>query len=210
MHETSRMSGRDVGWMRTGLDSPNPTPYIGFDIETYSPDGFPEDFEDPIVAATLGISHSGDIRQGLMVISLIYPPHAERSLLRRLLNLMAACPEGFLLTYNGRRFDVAYLIDRAARHRLDSDTALSKHEHADLYDIIKHSGMPLASYGQKTVEHFLGIGHEITDISGITYHLFYRRFLEEGGLKPVFYNIEDGIGCLLILKTLARKSFKAM
>jgi uncharacterized protein YprB with RNaseH-like and TPR domain len=65
-------------------------------------------------------------------------------------------------------------------------------------------GFKLPSYGQKSIERLLGIRREIRGINGATYHS-YKAFLETGNLKPLFYNIEDSIGCLKILNHLKRK-----
>lgn len=72
------------------------SPYIGFDIETYSPNGFPRDEEDPVVVATLAISVDGDPRKGLL-LSLIYPPNQEETLLRWLHGFLSSSQGNYLV-----------------------------------------------------------------------------------------------------------------
>jgi uncharacterized protein YprB with RNaseH-like and TPR domain len=54
------------------------------------------------------------------------------------------------------------------------------------------------------VERHIGINRIVNDVSGSTYHEAFQSFLRYGDLKPLFYNIEDTVGCLLILRKLSR------
>jgi len=194
---------QDVGWMSwKSFDSPNPF-YIGFDIETYSPQGFPEDFEDPIVAATIAISLAHKIGYGLTILYLlISPPYNEMLMLQQLLKILNLCPQSILLTYNGLRFGLTYLAVKAEKYGLDAYKVLDKQEHVYLYRAMKDLRLKLPSYGQKCIERFFGVRREIKGISGAAHHHYYKAFLETGGLRSLFYNIEDSIGCLKILNNL--------
>lgn len=177
-------------------------PYIGFDIETYSPDGFPRNREDPIIAATLAVSMNRDPRKGLLLISLIYPPSMEETLLLWLHRFLSSSQGSRLVTYNGTRFGLQYVIHRGRRHGIDFDTVFSNYDQIDLYQVVRRARLRLPSYGQKTVERLMGIDRVVNDVSGASYHKAFYNFLRFGSLKPLFYNIEDSVGCLRILNEL--------
>ena len=177
-------------------------PYIGFDIETYSPDGFPKDGEDSVIAATLAVSMNRDPRKGLLLVSLVYPPSAEETLLRYLHHFLSASQGSYLVTYNGARFDLRYVIHRGRVHGIDFETVFSNYDHIDLYEAVRQAGVRLPSYGQKAIERIVGINRVVNDISGASYHKAFHNFLRFGSLKPLFYNIEDSVGCLHILNKL--------
>ncbi|RLI35980.1 hypothetical protein DRO55_04440 [Candidatus Bathyarchaeota archaeon] len=179
-------------------------PCVGFDIETYSPRGFPDDYRDPVVAATLATSIDGDVRDGLVLISLIYPPYKEEILLRRLYEFFDLCMGNLLLTYNGLRFDLKYIVNRGEIYGIDFRRILYCFRHLDLYRVIKRSGLSSHGYGQKTIERFLGIHRIVEGLSGASYHKEFQDFLRSGCLRPLIYNIEDAVGCLKILNRLSR------
>ena len=186
-------------------------PYIGFDIETYSPNGFPADGQDPIIAVTLAASFSQDVRKGLLLTSLIFPPPMEDLLLIWLHQFLASFRDGCLVTYNGAKFDLQYVVHRGRMHGIDFDSAFLNYDHLDLYEVMRRSSVRLPSYGQKTVERWLGIDRIINDVSGGSYHKAFHCFQNFGSLKPLFYNIEDSVGCLRILKeltNLGRRSYE--
>jgi len=189
-----------------GLNRPpsSSPPYIGFDIETYSPNGFPRDGEDPVVAATLAVSVDGDPRRGLLLLSLIYPPSREETLLTWLRCFLSSSRGSCLVTYNGARFDLRYVVHRGRRHGIGFENVFSNYEHMDLYEAVRRSRLRLPSYGQKAIEGFMGIGRVVNDLSGASYHKAFQNFLRFGSLKPLFYNMEDSVGCLNILKGLAK------
>ncbi|MBS7653275.1 ribonuclease H-like domain-containing protein [Candidatus Bathyarchaeota archaeon] len=179
-------------------------PLIGFDIETYSPKGFPGEGQDPVVAATLALALERDVRCGLMLISLIYPPHLEERLLMSLQSLLSSIGDGCLVTYNGRRFDLGYLAHRGGIYGMDFEGVFSNYGHLDLYEALRLLGIRMPGYGQKTVERCMGIMRVVDDVSGASYHEAFQGFMRSGSLKPLFYNIEDAVGCLLILMELMR------
>ncbi|MEM2351494.1 MAG: ribonuclease H-like domain-containing protein [Thermoproteota archaeon] len=168
-------------------------PLVALDIETYSPDGFPSAFEDPIVNVSLAI-HDGI---GLRIVSLAYPPERELTLLRFLSAELAGL-KGLLLTYNGTRFDLPYLGRRCALNGLGFE--LGRLEHLDLYWMARREIPGLASYSQSSVERALGIDRLSGHIHGGVYHEHFDKFLEDGSPDPIVYNIEDSLGCLRIFK----------
>lgn len=177
-------------------------PHIGFDIETYSPAGFPQDGDDPVIAATLALSENGVPRKGLLLVSLIYPPSVEERLLTLLRSFLSVSRGNCLVTYNGTRFDLQYLIHRGEIYGIDFDAVFSSFDHLDLYRVIRRARLRLPSYGQKAIERVMGIDRVVNDVSGSSYHRVFNDFLRSGSLKPLFYNIEDSVGCLRILHGL--------
>ena len=177
-------------------------PYIGFDIETYSPNGFPAEGQDPVITVTLATSFSQDLRRGLLLTSLIFPPSMEDLLLIWLHQFLASFRDGCLLTYNGAKFDLQYVVHRGRMHGIDFDPVFLNYDHLDLYEVVRRARVRLPSYGQKTVERWLGIERVVNDVSGVSYHKAFHGFQRFGSLKSLFYNIEDSVGCLRILKKL--------
>lgn len=172
---------------------------VAFDIETFSPEGFPYNFEDPVVNYSMVIPFEN---HGLLFISVIGTPKHESGLLRLLYSVFNGLQGFNLLTYNGSRFDVEYILKRGRLYGLDFTRVLGGLHHIDVYRIIKWLGIRLPSYAQKCVEKYFGIRRVIKDVTGGDYHVFYRNFLDEGELTPVFYNIEDSFGCFRIAKSI--------
>jgi len=183
--------------------------YTGFDIETYSPDGFPKDGGDPVIAATLAVSMNRGPRKGLLLVSFIYPPSMEETLLRWLHLFLSSSQGNYLVTYNGARFDLQYVIHRGGVYGIDFETVFSNYNHIDLYEVVRRAGLQLPSYGQKAVERFMGIDRVVNDVSGFSYHKSFHDFLRFGSLKPLFYNIEDSVGCLRIVNEILTAMGKA-
>lgn len=179
-------------------------PLVGFDIETYSPHGFPADRQDPIVTATLAISPSLNLSQGMILVSMLFPPEMEEMLLRLLRSSLSGL-SGSLVTYNGERFDIRYTAYRASLYGLDFKEAYAGYGSLDLYRIVKRAWPGLQSYRQKEVERLLGLERLVRDIDGANYYRAFQSFLSEGDAKPLLYNIEDSVGCLRILNSIAAK-----
>jgi len=177
-------------------------PYIGFDIETYSPNGFPFDRRDPVVSTTLAMSMSSDPMGGLFLASSICPPSRERALLMWLHRFLVSNESRCLITYNGTRFDLDYVVHRGRLHGIDFGRVFCDYEHFDVYKMIKNAGVVFPSYGQKVVEKCIGVSRVVEDACGASYYEAFCDFLRFGGLKALFYNIEDSVGCLRIFKTL--------
>lgn len=166
-------------------------PPLSLDIETYSPQGFPYDAEDPIVSVSLARPLSWNPRLGVEISSVICHPSLEPRLLRTLSSLLDSHLEGILLTYNGLRFDLPYLESRASR--FDIEMSLERIPHIDLYRLIRGLGVYLPSYRQKDVEEYLGITRHVKDVKGSNYYMHYQNFLKSGDIKPIIYNIEDAL-----------------
>jgi len=181
-------------------------PLVGFDIETYSPDGFPAQGEDPIVAATLAASPSFGLNGGLILISMIFPPSKEGELLGWLHAMLETFSGGSMVTYNGRRFDLPYVIHRGRLHGLDLERALKGYLQLDVYEAVRAALPALPSYRQKAVEGLFGVERLVRDTSGESYHELFDSFMQTEDLRPVVYNIEDSIGCLRILNYLATRA----
>ena len=174
---------------------------LAFDIETFSPNGFPYNFEDPVVNFSLVAPFDGS---GFLLLSVIGEPKLENAMLSLLHRLMPLF-EGFrLLTYNGSRFDLEYTIERGHLYGLDFEDVFSSLHHIDVYRVVRWLNFNLPRFDQKSVERYFGFRRIIRWISGGTYHAFYRGFLKYGNLKPVFYNIEDSYGCLRIADAISR------
>jgi len=175
-------------------------PLISLDIETYSPDGFPEKKDDPVVSLTLAISETGRIQNGVVVISVLYPPEKERELLVRARDILSTLQGGTLITYYGSRFDLPYLKFRGNVHGVNLREVEMRLTHIDAYDVAR--GFPFSSYSQKTVEKELGINRTVTSVNGSGYHYAYERFRSRGDLDCLLYNIEDSVGVLMLLNHL--------
>jgi len=175
-------------------------PLISLDIETYSPYGFPEQKEDPIVSLTLAISETIRIQSGLVVISILFPPERESDLLVRTREILSTLPEGTLTTYYGSRFDLPYLEFRGNMYGVNLREIKTRLAHLDAYDIAR--SFPFASYSQKRVEKELGIKRRVVGINGSGYHCAYERFQSRGDLGCLLYNIEDSVGVLVLLSHL--------
>ena len=174
---------------------------LAFDIETFSPNGFPYNFEDPIVNFSLVAPFDG---LGFLSLSVIGEPKLENVMLNLLHRLMPLFKGFRLLTYNGSRFDLGYTIERGRLYGLDFEDVFSSLHHIDVYKIVRWLNFNLPRFDQKSVEKYFGFRRTIRWISGSTYHAFYRGFLKHGDLKPVFYNIEDSYGCLRIADAISR------
>ena len=175
-------------------------PLVGLDIETYSPDGFPKQKNDPVVSLTLAISETTRIQNGLVVTSILFPPEKERELLVRARDILSTLSEGTLITYYGSRFDLPYLQFRGNVHGVNLRQVEMRLTHIDAYDIAR--GFPFSSYSQKTVEAELGVNRIVTSVNGSGYHHAYERFQSRGDLDCLLYNIEDSVGALMLLNHL--------
>lgn len=176
--------------------------FVSFDIETYSPQGFPFNMEDPIVNFSLVLPVFQNPRDGLLTVSFICHPRFEGELLKLLYDLLSSVDGNFLLTYNGSKFDVQYVAHRGKLFGLDFQGVFSKFFHVDLYKLVRWLDIRLPCYSQKAVEELVGFRRVVNDVSGASYHLSFADFLRDANLKPLFYNIEDSVGCLQIMSGL--------
>ncbi|HID17965.1 TPA: hypothetical protein EYP27_00300 [Candidatus Bathyarchaeota archaeon] len=191
------------GFFEEAFNSPLLKDVVSFDIETFSPNGFPYNAEDPVVNYSLVIPLSG---QGFVAISAIGFPKTEGSLLKLLNSLLMAFRGFHLLTHNGVKFDLEYVARRGRLYGLDFHQALNKLQHVDVYQLVRRLKVGLPSYAQKFVEKALGIKRVVEGVSGYNYHRVYRGFVDNGDLTPLFYNLEDGFGCLRIAGAVLRLS----
>ena len=177
--------------------------FLSFDIETYSPNGFPYAMEDPIVNFSLVAPWT---RKDLFSVPFLAEPLFENEMLSLLYKLLRELEGCFLLTYNGTRFDLPYTIERGRLYGLDFAEVFSKFNHLDVYQGVKCLNPRLPRYDQKSVERFFGISRVLSDVDGGSYCLFFDELFKDGGLEPMFYNIEDSFGCLKIAdRVLKRK-----
>jgi len=174
---------------------------LAFDLETFSPNGFPYNFGDPIVNFSLVAPLNG---LGFLSISVIGEADLEGDMLNLLYGFMRSFRGFYLLTYNGERFDLEYAAKRDRLYGLDFNDAFSSMRHIDVYRIVRRFSADMPRYDQKSVEASLGFRRIMRNVSGRVYHLSYRGFLESGLLEPVFYNIEDSYGCLRIAYAILR------
>ncbi|MBS7649601.1 ribonuclease H-like domain-containing protein [Candidatus Bathyarchaeota archaeon] len=168
---------------------------IAFDVETFSPNGFPYDFRDPLVNFSLVAPLNG---LGLLSLSVIGDVNLEDDMLSLLYEVLHSFCGFYLLTYNGAKFDLEYVARRGRLYGLDFSSVFSSMRHVDVYRFIRRVGVEMPRFDQKSVEIYFGFRRTMKHISGDLYHLSYRRFLESGSLEPAFYNIEDSYGCLRI------------
>ena len=203
LRERRDVSPMTLAELSEGLKvSPTRACQVGFDIETFSPLGFPRECEDPVVNATLALCPYGSLREGLVLVSLVFPPSSENVLLRQLHHALASIKDGCLLTYNGTKFDIRYTIQRGRLCGVDFESVFEDLPHLDLYNVARRSRIDFPCYSQKIVENHLGIRRVVEDLSGASYHRFFLDFMDKGDPRAIFYNIEDSLGCLRILKAL--------
>lgn len=174
---------------------------IAFDIETFSPNGFPYNAEDPVVNFSIVAPL---VKNGILSLSVIGEPSIEDSMLFWLHELLRNFKGAYLLTYNGAKFDVKYVLQRGRMYNLNFEDVFTNLWHIDVYRMLKWLNIKLPKYNQKFVEKCLGIRRVIHYVTGRSYHLLYREFLENGTLTPMFYNIEDSFGCLRIANAILR------
>ncbi|MEM2092138.1 MAG: ribonuclease H-like domain-containing protein, partial [Candidatus Bathyarchaeia archaeon] len=91
---------------------------------------------------------------------------------------------------------------RGRLYGLNFSGVLSGIRHIDVYRLVRRVAVDMPRFDQKSVERYFGFRRVLGQISGDLYHRYYRSFLEEGSLEPVFYNIEDSYGCLRICSAL--------
>lgn len=101
----------------------------------------------------------------------------EAELLQRYAALL--CRADIIVTYNGQRFDIPFLINRMKKHGLDT-SGLERLYSLDMYRVLRyHSHLPeiLPDMKQKTVERFLGDADSRADtISGAQSVELYNEY----------------------------------
>lgn len=106
----------------------------------------------------------------------------EAELLQRYVSMLTE--NDIIVTYNGNRFDIPFLIHRMHHYNLDT-TGLERLYSVDMYRILKyHSHLPeiLPNMKQKTVEAFLGDAESRTDeIDGAKSVELYFEYMRSSG-----------------------------
>ena len=165
---------------------------------------------------TSGLSHKRDflILSGIITCSpdkseevqfFAENPDDEKCVLEATLDVLRDCD--FLITYNGKIFDIPFLIARAKCYSLDI-AFLDSMFNLDMYSIIrKHA--PFATFlpnlKQKTVEDFIGIYSGRSDIiSGKESAALYDEFLKKGSTetlnKILLHNSDDIVQLHALMK----------
>ena len=108
----------------------------------------------------------------------------EAELLQRYAQLLSRAD--VIVTYNGQRFDIPFLVHRMKKHGLDT-APLEKLYSVDMYRVLKyHSHLPeiLPNMKQKTVEVFLGDSESRTDeIDGAQSVELYNEYTRSTGAR---------------------------
>lgn len=108
----------------------------------------------------------------------------EAELLQRYVKLLSRAD--VIVTYNGQRFDIPFLMHRMKKHGIDT-APLEKLYSVDMYRILKyHSHLPeiLPNMKQKTIEVFLGDSESRTDeIDGAQSVKLYREYVRSTGAR---------------------------
>ncbi|MGF6375703.1 uncharacterized protein YprB with RNaseH-like and TPR domain [Clostridiales Family XIII bacterium PM5-7] len=115
----------------------------------------------------------------------------------------------YLVTYNGKHFDLPFLERRAKHYGLDYDTLPYN---LDLYLVINgHSSLRevLPNLKQKSIEVFMGLSHRRDDeISGAESVALYYRYMETKSFaleqKILLHNHDDVMQLQLLLPILAK------
>ena len=113
----------------------------------------------------------------------------------------------YILTYNGKSFDLPFLAKRAARHHLDDTLNACS---LDLYNILKWNSdlkSAIGSLSQKNIEKYMGLASSRDDlIDGYESIRLYNRYLidpsEEYESKILLHNHDDIIQLYRILPVL--------
>ena len=120
-------------------------------------------------------------------------PYDEEEILSRVTNLLSET--NYLITYNGRFFDVPFLNKRCVKYNMVMPTVFD----LDLFVLFKHySDIPklLPKLNQKTIEEYAGI-HTLREdrISGGESVDLYNQYLETGSLdlerRILLHNADD-------------------
>lgn len=111
-------------------------------------------------------------------------PDDEEELLQRYVQLLSRAD--VIVTYNGQRFDIPFLLHRMKKHGIDT-LQLEKLYSVDMYRILKyHSHLPeiLPDMKQKTIEVFLGDSESRTDeIDGAQSVKLYWEYVHSTGAR---------------------------
>ena len=134
-------------------------------------------------------------------------PDDELELLSRVRDMLSSVK--YLITYNGRLFDIPFLNKRFQKHGLIMPDLFN----LDLFVLIKHySDIPkfISKLNQKTIEEYAGIHNLREDrISGGESVDLYNHYLETGALdleRRILLHNADDLKQLLRLRTLLKNT----
>lgn len=174
--------------------------YAVLDIETT---GLSPAYSRCILSGLVTVSPAGETAELFQFFA--ESPDEEPDVLRRTLEVLEGVD--FLITYNGRFFDIPFLKKRAERHGL----AMPARFDLDLFTLMKyHSDLPnvLPSMSQKSLEVFAGLSDARTDeISGGDSVALYERYHQRRDpedLRRILLHNRDDIRQLYRLLDLIR------
>lgn len=134
----------------------------------------------------------------------------EKEILEKTIDVLSSMD--YVLTYNGRHFDLPFIAKRAKRYGLDSSSLPYT---LDLY-LVLNGYSPFKSFlpdlKQKTIEVFMGLSSSRDDtISGKENIELYNRYLETGSedikRKILLHNHDDLIQLYRLLPVIAKTDF---
>ena len=134
-------------------------------------------------------------------------PSDELEVLSNTAKLLSSCT--YIITFNGRFFDVPFLYKRGNKHGVEIPELFN----LDLFVLLKYySDLPkiLPRMNQKTIEEYAGISSNRSDtISGAESVELYNKYLETGEKdleRRILLHNSDDVKQLLGLMTLIRNS----
>ena len=149
----------------------------------------------------VGLCHVGE--RNLILRQLFARDYAEeRSLIAEVERIAGSFD--FLITYNGKSFDIPYLRDRAAHHRLRFDVALP---HLDLLWMARRRWRgQLPNCRLKTLEWHVRRRRRAGDVEGSEIPGIYHEYVKHGQphrLLPIFHhNLLDLVAMAELLPKL--------
>lgn len=211
-NETTNLKNDVIKWLFLPKDKAieclsRERPVISIDIETYSPNGFPELFQDLVAVVGIGISYKfdGDVTIIKQFVIDELNEESEAKLFQEVVKYLNDLDGGVIVSYNGARFDIPYLIYRGQKHCIDLWGILSKFRHVDVYYMVQNSqfGSEIwREYGHVRLsdceKYFFGRERKTTGINGGNFAEYFR-----GNREDAFkYNQEDVSSNIEILKKL--------
>lgn len=178
-----------------------------FDIETtgLSPSG------SKIILSGL-LTVKGDICQVSQFFASDY--NDEKEIVEKTVEIINSVD--FIVTYNGRQFDIPFLKKRAAKHDVDFNDSVYN---LDLYSVVRTSSplrKMLPDLKQKSLEAFMGTADLRRDeISGGESIKLYNRYMQHPSLdlekKILLHNHDDVVQLYKLLNVISKIDFhKAM
>ena len=151
-----------------------------------------------------------DGKKGTVIQYFAERPEDEKEILEKTIEVLSETD--YVLTYNGRHFDLPFVKKRAKRYGLDASQLPYT---LDLY-LVLNGYSPFKSFlpdlKQKTVEVFMGLASSRDDqISGKENIDLYQRYLETGAedlkRKILLHNHDDLIQLYKLLPVISKTDF---